>query len=132
MEWDQALRTRLQAATGVTALVDAEKINWGERPQIARLPAITMDIIDDPRPQHMQGFQGLRPSYVQIDIWAKNPSSRASIREAVIAALVPAVTTDGHRFARAFVEGSTDETEQTETATVFRHRMDFKFNHASA
>ena len=132
MDFEGALRARLLAASPVTTLV-GQRVYWVDRPQAAGLPAITLQIIDQERAQHMQGVQGLQSALVQIDGWAADieggPSGYAqgkALKEAIIAALLPEETSNGVKFGRAFVR-SRDLSERTETQFIHRPSMDFTF-----
>lgn len=123
MDWQGALRARLTTAASVTALV-AQRVYWVDRPQTSSLPAITLQTIDDARPQTHQGFQSTRPSVVQIDTWATTYAQSKALAEAVIATLVPQETSNGIRFLRAFVEGVRDLGERVETQFIHRTSID--------
>ncbi len=130
MDMEGALRARLVAAAPVAALVGA-RIYWTERPQASALPAVTLQVIDDEREQHMKGVQGMQSTLVQIDAWAATYASGKALKEAIIAALLPANSSNGVNFGRSFVR-SRDLSERTETQFIFRQSMDFTINHASA
>lgn len=118
-----ALRARLLAAAPVTALVGT-RVDWVDRPQGAALPAVTLQIISDLRPQHLKGFQPLRDTRVQVDVWAASYAQKAQLVEAVIAAAVPESTTGGIVFNRAVVDGLRDLGEQNETQFIHRTSID--------
>jgi hypothetical protein len=128
MDFQGALRARLLAAPSVTAVV-AQRVAWVERPQGGALPAITLQVISDPRPQHFTGFQDLRATRVQVDVWGDDYGDVTSGAEAAIAALGPAATSNGISFDRSFVDDIGDLGEQTETAFIFRKRIDFIVHH---
>jgi hypothetical protein len=130
MDMEGALRARLIAAGPVTALV-GQRIYWVDRPQEAALPAITLQIIDDPREQHMKGLHEFQQTLVQIDVWSATYAAAKALKEAIIAALLPAATSNGVVFGRSFVR-SRDLSERTETQFIHRPSMDFTINHASA
>jgi hypothetical protein len=123
MDMMGALIARLLAAAPVTTLV-GQRVYPVSRPQTTGLPAITLQTIDEDRAQHMGGFQDLRKALVQVDVWALTYENMAAIQEAVIAALVPAASSNGIDFRRAFVR-SRDLSERTETQFIFRASMDF-------
>jgi hypothetical protein len=125
MDMEGALRARLLAAAPVAALV-GDRVYWVDRPQAETLPAITLQIIDEPREQHMGGFQAMQSVVVQLDVWAASYSSAKALKEAVIAALVPAASGNGIDFRRAFVRAR-DLSERTETAFIYRPSLDFTF-----
>jgi hypothetical protein len=128
---EEALTARLLAATGLAALV-GDRISWVERPQGEALPALTLQVISDPRPQHMQGFQDYRAARVQVDVWAADYLSAKQTSEAVIDAVVPAAEVAGIKFGRSFVDDARDLSERTETRTIHRKSIDFMIHHATA
>lgn len=128
MDWQGALRARLLEAPAVAELV-AQRVTWVDRPQAAALPAITLQIIFEDRAQHMTGFVGRQFASVQVDVWASSSTEAASLKEAVIAALVPKTTTQGIRFGRALVTAR-DQSERTEAQFIYRPSLDFSINYA--
>jgi hypothetical protein len=130
MDMESALRARLLAASPVTALV-AQRVYWVDRPQASALPSITLQHVTDERVQHYTGFNDLQPGYVQVDCWAATYAQGKSLKEAVIAALTPAVTANGFSFTRAFVTAR-DLSERTDTQFIHRPSMDFTFHYANA
>lgn len=129
-DMETALRARLLAATPVVALV-AQRVTWVQRPQAAALPAITLQIVSDERGQSFTGLDGLQPGYIQIDVWALTYAAAKAVKEAVIAAVVPAATQSGVRFDRGYVSAQ-DLSEQTDTAFIYRQSIDFTFHYAPA
>lgn len=125
MDFQGALRARLTGLAG-------GRVYWVDRPQAAALPSITLQTISDPRPQHLKGFEELRPTRVQVDCWADTYSAAKSLMEQVIAAAVPESTSNGIRFDRAMVESVQDLGERTETKFIHRQTADFIFHWATA
>lgn len=125
MDWRGALRSRLTGLAG-------GRVYWASRPQTSALPAIVLTMVSDSREQHLKGFMDLQPGRVQIDCYAdKDPFNAWSLAEAVIAAVVPAATTNGHIFSRAFVDiAPRDLIETQANITIFRVSMDLIFHHA--
>jgi hypothetical protein len=130
MDFQGALRDRLIADSTVAALV-GQRIDWVERPQSNSLPAVTLQTILDARPQHMKGLQDLRPTTVQIDVWGLAYADVRAVTEAVIAALVPAATSNGIVFARGFVDRLHDLGEQTDTQFIHRTSIDLIVHHSA-
>lgn len=118
-----ALRARLLAAGAVAALA-ARRVTWVDRPQESALPAITLQVVSDPRPQHLQGFNSLRPTRVQLDAWGDSYADVRALTEAAIAAVVPEGVFNGVTFNRAMVDGSRDLGERTETKFIYRISTD--------
>ena len=132
MGLETALSARLLNDAAYKAAMSG-RIDWMRRPG-RTLPATTLQIISDPRPQHMKGFQ-TRQTRVQIDIWAASPKQAAELREMAIAILVPAAQIEGVRFQRAAIanirpgmeqEGATEGQPQGE---LYRESIDFIFTH---
>ena len=119
MDMQGALRARLLAAAPVTALV-GQRIYWVERPQSSGFPALTLQIVSDPRPQHLKGFQPLRETRVQIDVWGTGSAQSSTIAEAVIAAAVAEGSNNGIRFNRGSIAGV--DTGGEVSGTTFIHR----------
>lgn len=129
MDFEGALRARLTGASAVTSIV-GQRIYWVERPQATALPAITLQIIDDPREQMMAGFQSRLFMLVQVDVWAPSYATAKAGKEAVIAALTPKMTANGIKFGTATNIAARDLSERTETQFIYRSSIDFRFNYA--
>lgn len=131
MAMETALRARLVADASVAALVGT-RVYWRIRPQGSDLPAIVLTIISDPRPQHLEGFQDLRATRVQIDCMAATFAELVALREAAIAAVVPAGVTDDTRFCRGEINNVIPKGEDTATAWVFGEAIDATIWHKQA
>lgn len=112
----------------------AASIGWSAR--LAGLPAIRLQVIADPRPQTMKGFQRARPTMVQIDVYAKDRAEAIAIRELCIAHLTPAAMVDEVRFQRATVDNVRPGSEPEQSGDPQRYRgelaresIDFTFMH---
>lgn len=119
MDMPGALRARITGANTSAA----SRVYWVERPQAAALPAVTLQIISDQRPQHMKGFDSLRGTLVQVDCWGDDYGAVTALKEAVLAAIVPENTLNGIRFDRAIIDSERDLGEQG--TTKFIHRASF-------
>lgn len=129
---EEDLRARLTGDAAIAAVVKRASIAWGDRPQASALPGITLDTISDARPQHMEGFQDLRGTQVQADVWSDDKLQARDIREMVIAAVAPVATVGATRFDRSFVDRMESSFEATETGIIYRERIDFTVWHAPA
>lgn len=129
MDMQGALRARLVAAAlpGV-----GSRIYWVDRPQGSALPAITLQTISGERPQTHDGFQGLRSSRVQMDVWATSYAQARQITDAAVAALAPDETSNGVNFGRMFFEGERDLLERIETQAIHRTSIDLIVWHSPA
>lgn len=118
-----ALLARLRASAPVVSIFGA-RMDWIIRPQQEAFPALTLQMISDTRSQHLKGFNDLRDSRVQIDVWGLAYSEVREGSEAVIAALVPEETSNGIVFNRAMVDGVRDLSDDSGTRFVFRSSID--------
>jgi hypothetical protein len=128
MDMQGALRARIVGASTTAG----SRVYWVDRPQAAALPAVTLQTVSDPRPQHLKGFNPLRETRVQIDSWGDTYAAAKTLMEAVLAAVVPENTANGIRFDRALVDNSDDGGERTETKFIHRQRADLIFWWAAA
>lgn len=119
MDFEGALRARLLAAAPVTALV-GQRIYWEDRPQASALPAITLNYVIDARDQNMGGFQQVQRRLIQVDVWATSFATKKAMKEAVIATLEPAVTSNGINFRPAVEVDAIPQNERTETQFIYR------------
>lgn len=120
MDMQGALRARITGA----ATSAGTRVYWVDRPQSAALPAVTLNIVTDLRPQHLKGFDETRDTRVQIDCWASTYAAATALKEAVLAAVVPLNTANGIRFDRAIIDGERDLGERTETLFIHRASVD--------
>lgn len=130
MSLETALRARLKADVSVKAIVST-RIDWDVRPERSAYPAVVLQIVSDPRLQHMKGLMGSRPTRVQIDCFGRTPAEKVELREAVIAAAMPAATEAGVTFQRAFVNDVISRSKNTETGFVHHDLIDMTFWHNS-
>jgi len=133
--FEEALVARVFAADELTAL--EQRVDWMRRPGPA-LPAMTLQTISDPRAQMIKGWSVRRPR-VQIDLWSASFGMAVSLREATIAALVPAARVGGVRFQRAGVANVRSGFEQIEAGSdqqprgeLYRESIDFIFPYTPA
>lgn len=120
MDMQGALRARITGASTTAGT----RVYWVDRPQTSALPAVTLQVVSDPRPQHLKGFNTFRRTLVQIDCWASTYATAAALKEAVLAAVVPQNTSNGINFDRAIVESSDDSGEMSGGVFVHRQRID--------
>lgn len=69
------------------------------------LPAASIRIVYDRRPQHLKGAQGIRSTLVQVDVIARTFDEADRLGRRCIAILLPATLADGIRFQRGMVAG---------------------------
>lgn len=132
MDWQGAMLARVRAAAGVTALISTRSF-WEQAPQSTIRPYVTLLDVTELRPQTLNGWD-LEAARVQIDVWADTYKSKNDIMEAVLAALVPGGTSNGHTFQRADVAmGPRDIAgERDGTLPVFRKTADLIIHHDPA
>lgn len=135
MDWQAALRKRLVDDTPLATIVGT-KVDWAARKQGDPAPAVNMMLISDGGVQTLAGFQGLQPSRVQFDSYGLTHKEAWDLTVAVIAAAVPGVSANGHKFSRAMFDLPPRDLPERVTAldgtnkTVFRVSMDLRFHHA--
>lgn len=125
---ETAFRTRLKNDAGVAALV-GNRIDWGVRPQGSISPCVVLTIVSDPRPQHMGGNIDQRATRVQLDCYGPTRASVVTLREAVIAAILPPAVVSGVDFQRAFIDTVRNFDAHTDTGVVFRDMIDAQIWH---
>lgn len=124
MDMQQGLRARLLAAAPVTGAV-GQRIYWVSRPQLSALPAITLQVIADPRVAHLKGRDGARSTRVQMDVWAGSYAAAVSIARAAIGALAEPATIGGKRFGQSTATDQRDLGEDVNGNFVHRQSVDF-------
>lgn len=100
MSFESGLEARLRA-NPVILQQTAGRIGWSKR--FPALPGISLQKVSDARPQHMKGPQPVRPTGVQIDIWASTPAAAAQLRELVIGSISGSALVDGVQFQRGLI-----------------------------
>jgi hypothetical protein len=128
MDWQQALARRL-IADSATAAIAGNRWDWDEREQTSKLPGGVLELVSDPRPQHLAGFHARRESRVQISCLAMSRAEAVALREAAIAAVVPGGTFDGISFGRGMIENVSGDTDRTEGGRIFCQRFDLLVMH---
>lgn len=124
MHFKGALLARALADTAVGEMVGTRGY-WKQRVQGEPVPAIVFNIVSDPRPQHLKGFNDLRETIVQADCLDLTDIGATNLSEALVAALVPAVTSDGIIFNRAMVVDVRDGGDQSGDTFIHRTSVDF-------
>lgn len=127
---EAGLRARLIADPQVAALA-MDRVSWVQRPQEDKLPAVTLQTVGAARRQTFGGVGATQQARVQADVWATTHVAAAALREAVIAALLPAAEAGGFVFQRAFAEVR-ETGEQGATRFVHRQIIDFRFTYSPA
>jgi hypothetical protein len=67
-----------------------------------------------------------------MDVWGTSYGQVQALKEAALAAVIGENTSNGIRFARAFIDSIRDLGEQTETQFIHRASIDLIFHHATA
>ena len=123
MDWQGAFIARAVAAY--------TKTYWVNAPQTAVKPYATLLDVTELRPQHLTGWD-LESARVQIDVWGLKYSDVQTGMEALLAALVPGNTSNGHTFQRAdIVLGPRDVGGEREGDTIiYRKSADLIVPHS--
>lgn len=127
-----ALIERLNAAAPVNALVGSRvyRIN---RPQNSVNPSIRLQVISDPRPEHLGGYDGARQSRVQVDCFADKSTTARDLAEKVISAVATPASAAGVVFGRIKAEGPRDLGEDVAgIGFVHRASLDLLVEHRLA
>ncbi len=127
-DFQASIRARLIADSAVAAVVGA-RVHWVERPQLSGLPAITLQTVSDPRPQHLKGNDGARATRVQVDCWSAKYADALSLARKVIGALANPATISGKRFGATRVDGQRDLGEDVNGTFVHRQSVDLNIWH---
>lgn len=127
-----ALRGRIVAAPTVSADLGTRLYPRDKVPQNATKPYATYQVISDPRPEHLKGYQRARQSRVQVDVFADTYEKARSIGENIIAAVATPGTFGGIKFGRVKGEGPRDLSEETASGTVSRASLDLLPEHRPA
>jgi hypothetical protein len=120
MDMEGSLRDRIVDASTSAG----SRVYWVDRPQLAGLPAVTLQVVSDPQPQHLKGFEGTRRTLVQVDCWADTYAVAKALKEAVVAAVVPEATNEGIRFDRAIVDNNRTTGDRAGDKFVHQHSID--------
>lgn len=81
------------------------------RPQDATLPAVVLQLIDDPRAPLMIGENALRSSLVQADVWALSRGDADAIAEALLLARPLRAAHGSTNFRRIYVDAVRNDSE---------------------
>lgn len=127
-ELGSALHERLTDAAAVSALVST-RVYPVIVPQDAPLPYIRYQIVADPRPEHMKGYNGTRQTRVQLDCFAPTYGAARELSKAVIDALAEAADYGGVHFGRGKAEGPRDLGEDTAKGFIHRASLDVMLEH---
>lgn len=122
-DFKSALQARALADAGVMAIA-GDRVTWAQRRRGEPLPALVLTIVSDPRPQHLKGFEAVRPTRVQADCMAEDAATASDLAEAFIIATAGPAEEDEVRFQRSQVEAVRDLSEETDTGFVHRQSVE--------
>ena len=126
-----ALPARLLADGGVAALV-GDRVHWTKVPQSSGRPHVRLQVISDPRPEHLKDYHAARVTRVQADVMADRSTEVEAITEAIIAALAQPASVGGVKFGRTKAEGPRDLGEESPDGFIHRASMDLLVEHSLA
>lgn len=118
------LRARLLNQTAA-----AGRIDWDARPQTGALPAVTLELVSDPRDQHMGGNQATRQPRVRAHCWAATAKAAHELAEDVAATLEPSAVQGDTRFLRSFVTIYGEVPTDAETGQIHHVVADIDLTH---
>lgn len=101
-------------------------------PQKAARPYATYQVISDPRPEHLKGYDRSRQSRVQVDVIAATYGEARGVSEDIIAAVAAPGVHGGTRFGRVKAEGPRDLSEETASGTISKASTDLLVDHKPA
>ena len=121
-----ALRKRILAAGA------APRVIWGRKiPQGTALPYLQLQVVSDPRPEHLKGYNRARETRVQADCKAESYAEATAMAEALVSLLKPPATIDGIKFGHTKAVGPQDLGEDTAAGFVHRMSLDLLVWHRS-
>ena len=133
MTFEEALSARLDGEPALAAMLTDDG-GWAAR--LDAFPGIKFQIVVDPREQHMKGFRRVRQTTVQADIYATTRTEAASLRDRLIALLVPVARVGEVKFQRGMisaVRGGQDPEQSGERqryrGEISHESIDFIFTH---
>jgi hypothetical protein len=131
-DFASALFTRLSTDAAVSA-VTGTRIYWVKAPQGAAMPYVRLQTISDPRPVHLQGYQGARVTRVQADCFAATYGAARGLAEKIITAVSTPDDVGGVHFGFTKAEGPQDLGEDVAGGTfVHRASVDLLVEHKLA
>lgn len=132
MSFAADLRTRLLAVSGVTDLVGT-RVYRGFRNQGSGLPAVTIEVLDDPKDYAHDGDLSARDALVQVDCFDDDWAGVDALADAVEAAMPVAGGTWGSSTVQACRQTGRrdihDEPKFGDQRNVARITMDFSITH---
>jgi hypothetical protein len=105
------------------------EFHWVEVPEGAKLPYAVARVVSDPRPQHLQGYTGMRTVRVQVDCLARTGKEAGALAEQLIAALSDPATVGQTKFGRCRAEGPVDLSEDVGGKTLHRKMIELFVAH---
>lgn len=126
-DFAEALKVRLVDILGVGA-----EVHWVKIPQGKLLPYTRLQVISDPRPQHLGGYDGARVTRIQADFFANSWGKARAMAKAALEGLAAPVEIDGVRFGRTSVLGPRDYGEDAASGFIHRASMDLLVEHTLA
>lgn len=117
-----ALRSRLEGAAG-------QAIHWDLVPASAVLPYVRLQVISDPRPEHLKGSDAARVSRVQADCFGRTHKEARNLALGVTAAVAEPARVGGVTFGRTQAEGPVGGGDDTTDGFVHRARLDLFVHH---
>lgn len=135
MDWFAALVTRANGNSAVTTLLGGQKVFPENAPQSGATPVsrpyVTLLDVTQLRGQTLNGWD-LEAARVQIDVWADSYKTKNAVMEAMLNALVPGGSFNGHTFQRAGIAlGPRDVAGERDGDTIiYRKSADLIIHHA--
>jgi hypothetical protein len=129
---EEALRTRLLAIAGLTALI-AGRVYWVNRPQGSVLPAIVLHRVSGQPDMHLIGPSGLTESRVQADCYGATYAACVSVARALEAAVSGySGTVSGIKFQSITIDSIRSDYEGAEPDEIYSTGLDLLIWHSPA
>ena len=127
-----ALQAWITTTPAISSVMGTRLYPRDKVPQDATRPYGTYQVISDPRPEHLTGYDRGRRSRVQLEIVAATYGSARLISENIIAAVATPGLHGGIKFGRVKAEGPVDRSEETASGTVSKASTDLLVDHKPA
>ena len=124
-----ALKERLAGHVPLTNLIGSNRLHWVKVPQGVDLPYVRLQVISDPRPQHLQGYDSARVSRDQCDCFSTKWGEARATAGLIVQALASPTSIGGIFFGRVTADGPRDLGEDVGDTFIHRASVDLLVEH---
>lgn len=118
--------------TATPAIAVTGRVFWQRVPVGTARPYLRLQIISDPRPEHLEGYDTSRVTRVQADVIADRGSTGHAVWQALIEEFALPKTVAGVKFGHAAAVGPRDLGEETPDGFVHMISGDLLIEHSPA